>query len=164
METNSSVNETIAYDSKLLKPLAKAFNLTYHAFGTTLSEEGEPSKGTLTLSDAFHSAHGPSPVTPTGKDAAPYQLLSGTIKATYRSHRAIQGPDNIVVSPGMPSGNTGAFSQTKHPRIVTGNMLLQIHATMRAFPNISSVITTKTLATLRTDWLVYTESMSVSSS
>jgi Gly-Xaa carboxypeptidase len=104
---NSSVKETMAHDAHLAESLAKDFNLTYYAFGTRISEEGVPSSGTLTLSDAFRSAHESAPVTPTGKNAAPYQFLSGTIKAAYNSHRSLQGSDTIVVSPGMPSGNTG---------------------------------------------------------
>jgi len=104
----SSVNETKTHVTKLLKPLAKSFNLTYHAFDAPSSDKDAPSKGTLTLSD-FNAAHGPAPVTPTtGKKAAPYQLLAGTIKATYKSHRALQAQasHDIVVSPGMPSGST----------------------------------------------------------
>jgi Gly-Xaa carboxypeptidase len=96
-------------DSNLLNSLAEKFNLTYEAFGKKLTQEGAASSGTLTLSDAFHDALEPAPVTPTGKDAAPYQLLSGTIKATYNSHRSLQGADTIVVAPGMPSGNTGVL-------------------------------------------------------
>ncbi|RDB23324.1 Carboxypeptidase S [Hypsizygus marmoreus] len=102
----SSVEEVQAHDAKLLESLAAKFNLTYNAFGATLSEPGAPSSGTLTLSDAFGTALHVAPVTPTGKDAAPYQLLSGTIKAAYNSHRSLQGTDTIVVSPGMMSGNT----------------------------------------------------------
>jgi Gly-Xaa carboxypeptidase len=104
---NSTIKETMAHDAHLVESLANDFNLTYYAFGTKISKDGAPSSGTLTLSDTFRSSHDPAPVTPTGKDAAPYQLLSGTIKAAYNSHRSLQGPDTIVVSPGMPSGNTG---------------------------------------------------------
>lgn len=104
---NSSVGEVKAHDSNLLKSLAKDFNLTYEAFGKKLTLDDTTSSGTLTLSNAFQSHLEPAPVTPTGKDAAPYQLLSGTIKATYNSHRSLQGGDTITVAPGMPSGNTG---------------------------------------------------------
>ncbi|RDB15819.1 Carboxypeptidase S [Hypsizygus marmoreus] len=102
----SSVEEVQAHDAKLLESLAAKFNLTYNAFGTTLSELGVPSSGTLTLSDTFGTALHIAPITPTGKDVAPYQLLSGTIKAAYNSHRSLQGTDTIVVSPGMMSRNT----------------------------------------------------------
>ncbi|KAF8920578.1 hypothetical protein CPB85DRAFT_1372686 [Mucidula mucida] len=93
----SSVEETIARDTKTFKKLAKEFNLTYTSFGETISE-GAPGK-TLTLSDAFGNALVPAPRTP-------ISVLSGTIKATYNSHRAIEGDDNIAVSPGMSTGNT----------------------------------------------------------
>ncbi|KAF5375364.1 hypothetical protein D9615_008006 [Tricholomella constricta] len=115
----SSVGEVKIHDSQLLENLAREFNLTYNAFGTRLSTQadGAPSSGTLTLSDAFHTALEPAPVTPTDKHAAPYQLLSGTIKATYNSHRGLSGADEIIVSPGMPSGNTDTryyWDLTKH--------------------------------------------------
>ncbi|KAG2121218.1 hypothetical protein BD769DRAFT_1671694 [Suillus cothurnatus] len=72
-----------------------------------ISNEDAPSYGTLILSTAFGDGLEPAPVTPSGEDAAPFQLLSGTIKATYNSHRNISGSDAIIVSPGIMSGNTG---------------------------------------------------------
>ena len=106
----SSLDEIKARDTKLLDSLAKAFNLTYEAFGKTISEEGAPSSGTLTLSDPDNLGLEPAPITPTGEDAAPYHLLSGTIKATYNAHRSILNTtDAIIVAPGMMSGNTGMF-------------------------------------------------------
>ena len=89
-----------------MKPLAKTFNLTYSAFGTQVSEEGAPASGNLTLSNAFQDGLEPAPITPTGADAAPYQLLSGTIKATYNAHRSINDTDSIIVAPSIMSGNT----------------------------------------------------------
>ena len=90
-----------------MKPLADKFNLTYDAFGSRISEEGASASGSLKLSDAFAGGLEPAPVTPTGKDAAPYRLLSGTIKAAYNSHRSLTGSDTITVVPSMMSGNTG---------------------------------------------------------
>ena len=85
--------------------------MTYNAFGSRISEEGAPASGSLTLSDAYDAGLDPAPVTPTGKDAAPYQLLSGTIKATYNAHRSLSDEDeSIIVAPGMMSGNTGILS------------------------------------------------------
>jgi Gly-Xaa carboxypeptidase len=93
----------------LLEALASNFNLSYTAFGAHISDANAPSYGTLTLSDAFGNGLEPAPVTPSGADAAPFQLLSGTIKATYNSHRDTPGSDEIVVSPGIMSGNTGGL-------------------------------------------------------
>jgi len=105
----SSLNGIKARDTKLLESLAKTFNLTYEAFGKTISEEGAPSSGTLTLSENNLGLE-PAPITPTGADAAPYHLLSGTIKATYNARRSIlNNTDTIIVAPGMMSGNTGMF-------------------------------------------------------
>jgi len=116
----SSVDEVKRHDSELLADLAEQFNLTYTAFGTKISKELDdaPSGGTLTLTDAFGTALEPAPVTPTESgDAKPYELLSGTIKATYNAHRSLQGVNEIIVSPGMPTGNTDTryyWGLTKH--------------------------------------------------
>ena len=80
--------------------------MTYSAFGVQISEEGAPASGTLTLSDAFQEGLEPAPITPTGIDATPYQLLSGTIKATYNAHRSISNSDPVIIAPSMMSGNT----------------------------------------------------------
>ncbi|PPQ67706.1 hypothetical protein CVT24_002762 [Panaeolus cyanescens] len=103
----SSVAEVEKHDSHLLKRLAKDFNLTYTAFGERFTEGDAPASGTLTLTDAFGGGSiEPAPITPTGKDAAPYQLLSGTIKATFNAHRSLNVTDSIIVAPSIMSGNT----------------------------------------------------------
>lgn len=108
----SSVDVVRDSDTTLLKPLAEKFNLTYNAFGKSISPENAPSSGSLTISDAFHAGLEPAPITPSGPDAAPFQLLSGTIRSTYKSHRSnlADEADAIIVAPGMMSGNTGTFS------------------------------------------------------
>ncbi|KAK0205146.1 hypothetical protein DFS33DRAFT_1427674 [Desarmillaria ectypa] len=104
ISTQSSASETVEHDTNLLVSLAKRFNLTYTAFGKDISQGGVSTKGSLTLSSLHHLDI--APLTPTtGNVAAPYRLLSGTIKATYNAHRSLEG-DNIVVGPGMPTGNT----------------------------------------------------------
>ena len=109
---SSSVTAVQERDASLLKHLAKEFNLTYTAFGSAISIEDGPSVGTLALTDAWGTALGPAPITPSGEDSesAPWQLLSGTIKATYNSHRGLEGEDTIIVSPGTMTGNTGGCS------------------------------------------------------
>ncbi|KIJ20954.1 Merops: M20.UNA, partial [Paxillus involutus ATCC 200175] len=103
----SSVAATQARDTKLLESLAREFNLSYTAFDADINDVNAPAYGTLTLSTAFgREGLEPAPITPTEEDAAPYRLLSGTIKAAYNSHRGITGNDNIIVSPGIMSGNT----------------------------------------------------------
>lgn len=106
ISTESSIAATKVRDIELLKSLADDFNLSYTAFGSYVSNEDAPSYGTLTLSTAFGDGLEPAPVTPSGEDAAPFRLLSGTIKAAYNSHRNISGSDAIIVSPGIMSGNT----------------------------------------------------------
>ncbi|KAJ7281792.1 hypothetical protein C8J57DRAFT_1298553 [Mycena rebaudengoi] len=107
ISTQSSVGETQAHDTALLKSLASKFNLTYKAFGATVSEEGAPAIGTLTLKDAWGTAFEPAPVSPiSGDGSAAYKVLSGTIKAAYNAHRSLSGSDTIVIAPGMSTGNT----------------------------------------------------------
>ncbi|KAG6886230.1 hypothetical protein C0993_010792 [Termitomyces sp. T159_Od127] len=112
ISTMSSVGEIKAHDTELLSRLAKDFNLTYTAFGKEFFVEGEPSAGKLTLSDAYGTALEPAPVTSTSPDAVPWYILSGTIKGTYDSHRSLTSANEIIVSPGMPSGNTGELYHT----------------------------------------------------
>ena len=87
-----------------MRGLAEKFNLSYIAFGKEIGDSSTKSSGKLTLSDASNTALQPAPLTPTGQNATPYQLLSGTIKATYDAHRS---GDGVIVSPGIMSGNTG---------------------------------------------------------
>ncbi|KAG6330630.1 hypothetical protein ID866_8460 [Astraeus odoratus] len=107
ISTESSVDETKFHDTEILKPLAKAFNLSYTAFGARINHIDDPAYGSLDLSEPFgQTAYEPAPITPTDEGAAPYELLSGTIKAAYNSHRGVSGDDTIAVSPGIMSGNT----------------------------------------------------------
>lgn len=99
-------------DTDVLKHLAKAFNLSYTAFGSVILPEDDTSAGALTLSDAWDDALEPAPVTPTSEDSAPWQLFSGTIKATYNAHRGIDGADHIFVAPGIMTGNSGGNALT----------------------------------------------------
>ncbi|KAI0367059.1 carboxypeptidase S [Pilatotrama ljubarskyi] len=101
--TDSSVDAVKEHDTALLKGLAQDFNLSYTAFGSQITGK-EPAYGTLTISDAWGAALEPAPISPI--DAPEYALLSGTIKATYNAHRELEGDDNIVVAPGIMSGNT----------------------------------------------------------
>ncbi|EIN06189.1 carboxypeptidase S [Punctularia strigosozonata HHB-11173 SS5] len=105
--TDSSVDAVKEHDSALLADLADKFNLSYTAFGEKVSTEAEgaPAWGTLTLTDAWGTALEPAPITPT--DAAPYKVLSGTIKAAYAAHRGLSyEEDAITIAPGIMTGNT----------------------------------------------------------
>jgi Gly-Xaa carboxypeptidase len=115
----SSVAETKAHDTALLADLAARFNLSYTAFGEAQTPADAPAFGTLTLIDAYGRAIEPAPVTPfAGKGSEPYQLLSGTIKATFAAHRGLDlagaGKDAIAVAPSMSTGNTGASRWRSH--------------------------------------------------
>jgi len=112
LRPTSSVAAVQQRDTDVLKHLAKESNLSYTAFGSVIFPEDGTSAGTLTLSDAWDDALEPAPVTPTGGDSAPWQLFSGTIKATYNAHRGLDGPNNIFVAPGIMTGNSGGNART----------------------------------------------------
>ncbi|KAH9074826.1 hypothetical protein EDB83DRAFT_2312331 [Lactarius deliciosus] len=89
-EVFSSVSAVQQRDTDILKHLAKEFNLSFTAFGSDITPTGAPTAGKLTLADAWESGLEPAPVTPTDEDSAPWQLLSGTIKAVYNAHRGLE--------------------------------------------------------------------------
>jgi Gly-Xaa carboxypeptidase len=106
---SSSVAAVQRRDRDVVKQLAREFDLTYTAFGSVISTDSEdgPTAGTLTLTEAWGTPLEPAPITPFGEDSAPWQLLSGTIKATFNAHRCLDGADNVFVGPGIATGNTG---------------------------------------------------------
>ncbi|KAH9924758.1 carboxypeptidase S [Fomitopsis serialis] len=102
--SDSSVSVVQEHSIATLEGLAAKFNLSFTAFGSSITGD-TPAYGSLALSDAWGTALEPAPVTPTGADAAPYQLLSGTIKSTFNAHRDLT-QDGITVVPSIVSGNT----------------------------------------------------------
>lgn len=107
IDTASSVSAVKKHDTALLRKLAHKFNLTYTAFGEQLSKQGVPAYGTLELSDAWGTALEPAPITPI--EGKPFALLAGTIRSTYARHRGtdpVAHDDQIVVAPGIMTGNT----------------------------------------------------------
>ncbi|KAL4063079.1 hypothetical protein J3A83DRAFT_4193380 [Scleroderma citrinum] len=69
-----------------------------------------PTRGNLTVSQAFgFKGSEPPPITPT-EDALPYQILSGTIDATYNSHKGNKGNDTIIIRPVVLAGMTDTKS------------------------------------------------------
>jgi Gly-Xaa carboxypeptidase len=105
IDTASSVAAVKKHDTHLLREFGAKFNLSVVAFGSRLSDADVPAYGALELSDAWGTALEPAPVTDTS--AAPYKLLSGTIKAVYAAHRGGEPEEPIHVAPGIMSGNTG---------------------------------------------------------
>ncbi|KAL5537057.1 hypothetical protein ACEPAF_880 [Sanghuangporus sanghuang] len=103
--TQSSVASVKERDSDVIIELAKRFNMTLDSFGETLRTG---SNGKISLSAAWDYALEPAPVTPT--DAAPYKLLSGTIRATYNVHRGSSRKEEIKIAPGIMAGNTDTCS------------------------------------------------------
>lgn len=91
-------------DIQVIVELTEKLNLTLDAFGERLFNG---SSGSVTLSAAWDYELEPAPVTPI--DAAPYKLLSGTIRSTYNTHRASWDREDIIVAPGIMAGNSGTF-------------------------------------------------------
>lgn len=161
--TSSSVSAVQQRDIHVLKHLAEEFNLTYTAFGTAISTQDGPAAGTLMLSEAWHTGLEPAPVTPSDEDSAPWRLLSGTIKATFNAHRDLDGPNNIFVSPGIMSGNTGGCTrpvcvQSNIDNVGRCSQIRSITGTSRAT---LSGTTTKTGGTVAHCQTIYIPSTSV---
>ncbi|KZW02631.1 Zn-dependent exopeptidase [Exidia glandulosa HHB12029] len=116
--THSSVAELQHRLVHLVSPIAHQFNLSLVAFGNEIGCKKAPRAGVITLSEAWHSALEPAPRTPTDAEAAQYQLLSGTIRATYRESTSFRSSGkDIIVAPGMSTGNTDTkryWKLTKH--------------------------------------------------
>ncbi|CAK1363761.1 unnamed protein product [Cercospora beticola] len=90
--------------AQILKPVAKKYNLTLHAF------DGEAAAYNSISLGPRHTVLRPAPVTPTNTDSVtPYAVLSGTI-------RALHGEDTIV-APAIMTGNTDTryyWNLTRH--------------------------------------------------
>lgn len=93
---------------KTITPIALKYNLALEAFGSNITETlSDSPAGTIRLSDPWGKWLDPAPVTPT--DAAPYKLLSGTIRQTWNTGRGKASGEPIYVAPSMMGG---AFSLT----------------------------------------------------
>lgn len=94
------------HDTVVLKYLAEKLNLSYTAFGKEVYTGSGAKHGSLEISDAWGTALEPAPITP--MDGEAFKLLSGTIKTTFNAHRKYKNTEEIVVAPGIMTGNTGA--------------------------------------------------------
>jgi Gly-Xaa carboxypeptidase len=116
--------------------LAEKFNFSLTAFGIPITDPSLPTWASVDLSDAWGITLEPSPLTPyVGSDSTAYQILSGTIKATYNAHRGIDG-DHIKVQPGYMTGNTDTrfywdlshnIFRYNHQNYLRGKVLGNIH-------------------------------------
>ncbi|GAW04802.1 carboxypeptidase S [Lentinula edodes] len=142
ISTLSSLAEVIDRDTDTLKGLANKFNLSFISFGKTISDTSASSAyGSLVFSDAFNNSLVPAPTTPTsGSKARPYELLSGTIQATYNAHRGLElESHNVVVAPGIPTGNTDT---RYYWDLSDGQILRYNHRNSMAFKDVTSGVHT----------------------
>lgn len=91
--------------TQLVKPIAKKYDLALHAF------DGTPEAAESISLSASDTTLRPAPVTPTDGENknSPFAVLAGTTRAVYG--------DEIIVSPGMTTGNTDTryyWNTTKH--------------------------------------------------
>jgi hypothetical protein len=137
--------------------LASKFNLSVTAYGEKLTGHSG-SAGSLTFSAP--QTLEPAPITPTGADAAPYQLLSGTIQSAFNIHRSLKnaGDDTpIFVTPGMMSGNTGTMSIVQQK---PSNGWLQTRDLTGRFPS-TSTATAMIIILMLMVWVIFTPSTNV---
>lgn len=103
----SSINDIQIHNSDLLRNLAVSYNMSFEAFGVEQRSLDSSYHGRINLSDAFQAGFEPAPVTPA--DEPPFRILSGSIKATYNTHRSLQDKDSVIVAPGVMTGNSGVL-------------------------------------------------------
>ncbi|ORY35731.1 hypothetical protein BCR39DRAFT_511770 [Naematelia encephala] len=100
-----------------LSPIAKHYNLSLEAFGKDVQLKGchhqltDAKAGKLILSEAFHSALDPAPVSPHSVDSAAWRLLSGAVKAVYSTRPdakddELEANKDIIMAPLISTGNT----------------------------------------------------------
>ncbi|KAF7311976.1 Carboxypeptidase S [Mycena indigotica] len=115
----NSVAEVRDDDTKLLKPVANSFNISFSAFGVPISTGSAAGNISLgNVGQAFDSA----PITPA---AAAYDLLAGTIVSTYNTRLGHSSGDDktVVVSPTIMPANT----DTRHYWDLTPNIFRYGH-------------------------------------
>ncbi|KAH7105750.1 carboxypeptidase S [Auriculariales sp. MPI-PUGE-AT-0066] len=113
IDVQSSVKELQNHLQSVLKPVAKKFNVTLQTFGNKV----EHTDRMVRLNDTWQSALEPAPHTPTGPDAGPYSLLSGTIQAALKRGHSRDDIQRVVVAPNVAGGNTDTqryWNLTRH--------------------------------------------------
>ncbi|KAJ2915488.1 hypothetical protein MD484_g4928, partial [Candolleomyces efflorescens] len=107
VSVTSSLGAVQEWYQKTLSPIAEKHGMTFDAFGEHISNVNISSRYHLKVDNATLHGVEPAPFSPSGPTDLPFQLLSGTIKATYNAHRHLGDEVNeLTVSPGMMTGNT----------------------------------------------------------
>ena len=106
----------INLDTELLKPAVEELNLSLTSFGEVITDPSVPHYGSVILSNPWDDQLEPAPLSPY-KASAAFDILSGTIKSVYNTHRGLEGDDNIKVYPSYMTGSTGGFN---YPWVLSG--------------------------------------------
>ncbi|KAJ2934048.1 hypothetical protein H1R20_g3051, partial [Candolleomyces eurysporus] len=104
VSVTSSLSAVQEWYAKVLSPIADNYGITFDAFGERIVNGN--SAYFLKVDNATLRGVEPAPFSPSGPKDLPFQLLSGTIKATFNAHRHLGDVNEITVSPGMMTGNT----------------------------------------------------------
>ncbi|RXW23985.1 hypothetical protein EST38_g1856 [Candolleomyces aberdarensis] len=104
VSVTSSLAAVQEWYKNVLSTIADKHEITFDAFGERVANGN--SAYFLKVDNATLRGVEPAPFSPSGPKDLPFQLLSGTIKATYNAHRHLGDVNEITVSPGMMTGNT----------------------------------------------------------
>ncbi|UZJ54106.1 hypothetical protein CBS101457_003426 [Exobasidium rhododendri] len=127
INVEESVQDVRDHLVRLIEPLAGELNCKLAEWGSNVRVTAGRRKGCMiVLEDAYESALEPAPRTPTeGSDAAPYRLLSSTIRGTWK----LDNGHHVRVVPSLMQGNTDTKSYhalTRHIFRFSPNSLLKM--------------------------------------
>ncbi|KAF7797259.1 hypothetical protein EIP86_008452 [Pleurotus ostreatoroseus] len=111
---HSSVKEVQYHIIHVLRPIAKAYDMTLTAFGMNAGG-GSGNGGQMVVTDAWGTALEPSPSTPTA-DSRAWDILAGTIQSALQQSKT-WGKRKVAVAPMLAVGNTDTrwyWNLTRH--------------------------------------------------
>jgi Gly-Xaa carboxypeptidase len=103
INADSSVAELQEQLISVITPLAKKLDLSFEAFNQSILST-DSHKGLIRMSQAFDSALEPAPISPHDISSPAWNLLSGSVKATYSSRKNPGDDTDIKMMPGLAIG------------------------------------------------------------
>lgn len=100
----SSTNALVQHLIQTLLPVVTRYNLGFEAFGVNISTASH-SAGVLRLTTMGRKGLEPSPVSPV--NTGQFNVLSGTIHATWETGIGKAKNESIIVAPTLATANTG---------------------------------------------------------
>lgn len=105
INADSSIAELQEQMIKVLTPLAKKLDLSFEAFGKNVFDSAS-AKGHIEMTEAFESGLEPAPISPHDISSPAWNLLSGSVKATWGTRKGAGKDTDIKMMPGLAIGNT----------------------------------------------------------